>query len=107
MGVQNADKEHHEDLRVQLRMEVFRQRYMSSQSPISLYSNALIRLVPVKPVFNTFCTVRRWTGERGKTSVQYPPESPDLTPLHSYLWSDLKNTVHQKSKNTTGPEAQN
>jgi hypothetical protein len=28
-----------------------------------------------------------------KRSVEYPPLSPDLTPLDFYVWSDLKNTV--------------
>jgi hypothetical protein len=34
-----------------------------------------------------------------KRGVKYPPQSPDLTPLHFYLW------VH--FMNTAGPETQN
>lgn len=51
----------------------------------------------VKIVFFTIETcgnsfVRRWIGQRG--SVEYPPRSPDLTPLDFFLWGTLKNTVY-------------
>jgi hypothetical protein len=36
----------------------------------------------------------RWIGWRG--SVEYPPQSPGLTPLDFYLWGDLKNTVYTR-----------
>jgi hypothetical protein len=45
--------------------------------------------------------------DRVKRSVEYPPRSPDLTPVDFYLWGGLKNSVYQKAKNTAGPEAQN
>jgi hypothetical protein len=31
--------------------------------------------------------------DRVKSSVEYPHQSPDLTPLDFYLYSNLKNTV--------------
>ncbi|PSN52652.1 hypothetical protein C0J52_08821 [Blattella germanica] len=37
----------------------------------------------------------RWIGRRG--AVEYPPRSPDLTPLDFYLWGTLKDVVYRKS----------
>lgn len=34
----------------------------------------------------------RWVGRRG--SVEYPPRSPDLTPLDFFLWGHLKGKVY-------------
>jgi hypothetical protein len=34
-----------------------------------------------------------WIGRRGP--VDWPPRSPDLTPLDFYLWCHLKATVYQ------------
>ncbi|PNF37781.1 hypothetical protein B7P43_G10765 [Cryptotermes secundus] len=35
----------------------------------------------------------RWIGRRGAT--EYPPRSPDLTPLDFYLWGTLKDEVYR------------
>lgn len=35
----------------------------------------------------------RWVGNNGPT--QWPPKSPDLTPLDFYLWGTLKNEVYR------------
>ncbi|XP_042225978.1 uncharacterized protein LOC121868990 [Homarus americanus] len=40
----------------------------------------------------------RWIGRTG--NVDYPPLSPDLTPLDFYLWGNLKNTVYAKKPST-------
>jgi hypothetical protein len=34
-----------------------------------------------------------WIGRRG--TVEWPPRSPDLTPIDLYLWGNLKAMVHQ------------
>lgn len=34
----------------------------------------------------------RWVGRRG--SVEYPPRSPDVTPLDFFLWGHLKDKVY-------------
>jgi hypothetical protein len=39
------------------------------QSPRSLYGNALVRLVFVKPVFITYCRTRTWIWRRGVWSI--------------------------------------
>ena len=36
-----------------------------------------------------------WIGRRGP--VEWPPRSPDLTPLDFYLWGHLKAMVYQES----------
>ena len=36
----------------------------------------------------------RWVGRRG--AVEFPPRSPDLTPLDFYLWGPLKDDVYQR-----------
>jgi hypothetical protein len=38
--------------------------------------------------------------DKAKRSVEYPPRSPDLTPLHVYVWGDLKNAVGSKIPRT-------
>jgi hypothetical protein len=38
--------------------------------------------------------------DSARRSVEYPPRSPDLTPLDFYLWSDLENTVCIKQPRT-------
>ncbi|XP_018369530.1 PREDICTED: uncharacterized protein LOC108765352 [Trachymyrmex cornetzi] len=35
----------------------------------------------------------RWIGRRG--SIEWPPRSPDLTPLDNFYWSFLKNKVYE------------
>lgn len=35
---------------------------------------------------------RRWIGRRGP--IEWPPRSPDLTPLDFFLWGYLKNRVY-------------
>lgn len=37
----------------------------------------------------------RWIG-RASPAIQWPPRSPDLTPLDFYLWGTLKNMVYSK-----------
>jgi hypothetical protein len=44
---------------------------------------------------------------RVKWSMEYSPQFPNLMPLDFCLWGDLKNTVHQKTKNSAGHEVQN
>jgi hypothetical protein len=34
----------------------------------------------------------QWIGQRG--AVEYPPRSPDVTPLDFYLWRTLKDMVY-------------
>lgn len=36
----------------------------------------------------------KWIGRRGP--VEYPPRSPDLTPLDFFFWGQLKNMVYQQ-----------
>lgn len=36
---------------------------------------------------------QRWIGRRG--AIEWPPRSPDLTPLDFFLWGYLKNRVYQ------------
>lgn len=40
----------------------------------------------------------RWIGHRG--AVEYPPRSPDLTPLDFYLWGTLKDVVYRQKPRT-------
>lgn len=40
----------------------------------------------------------RWIGRRG--SVEYPPRSPDLTPLDFFLWGYLKDKVYKRKPKT-------
>ena len=40
----------------------------------------------------------RWTGRRG--SVDWPPRSPDLTPLDFFLWGVLKDRVYAEKPKT-------
>lgn len=40
----------------------------------------------------------RWIGRRG--SVEYPPRSPDLTPLDFFLWGYLKDKVYGRKPKT-------
>lgn len=35
----------------------------------------------------------RWMGRRG--TIEWPPRSPDLTPLDYFLWGHLKNVVYK------------
>jgi hypothetical protein len=44
----------------------------------------------------------RWIGRRG--AIEWPPRSPDLTPLDFYLWGALKGTVYRLPKPTTTDE---
>lgn len=37
------------------------------------------------------------TGKRG--TISWPPRSPDLTPLDTFLWGHLKNIVNRKRSN--------
>jgi len=36
----------------------------------------------------------QWIGRRG--AVEFPPQSPDLTPLDFYLWGSLKDDVYRR-----------
>ena len=36
----------------------------------------------------------QWIGRRG--AVEFPPRSPDLTPLDFYLWGTLKDAVYHR-----------
>jgi len=40
----------------------------------------------------------RWIGRRG--AVEFPPRSPDLTPLDFYLWGTLKDVVYRRKPAT-------
>lgn len=40
---------------------------------------------------------RRWIGRRG--TIEWPPRSPDLTPLDYFLWGHLKNVVYKTKPN--------
>jgi hypothetical protein len=40
----------------------------------------------------------QWIGRRG--GVEYPPRSPDLTPLDFYLWGTLKDMVYRRKPAT-------
>jgi len=40
----------------------------------------------------------RWIG-RGST-INWPPRSPDLTPLEFYLWGLMKSEVYRKKEDT-------
>lgn len=40
----------------------------------------------------------RWIGRNG--SIQWPPRSPDLTPLDFYLWGEIKRRVYVEESNT-------
>lgn len=40
----------------------------------------------------------RWIGRRG--SIEWPPRSPDLTPLDFYLWGHLKTVVYRTQPKT-------
>ena len=37
----------------------------------------------------------RWIGRQGP--ITWPPRSPDLTPLHFYLWGHMKSLVYTVS----------
>ncbi|PNF43075.1 hypothetical protein B7P43_G02709 [Cryptotermes secundus] len=39
-----------------------------------------------------------WIGRRG--AIEYPPRSPDLTPLDFYLWGTLKDEVYRQKTAT-------
>ena len=41
-----------------------------------------------------------WIGRRG--TFEFPPLSPDLTPLDSYVWGTLKDIVYRKKPATPG-----
>lgn len=41
----------------------------------------------------------RWIG-RGSETIQWPPRSPDLTPLDFYLWGTLKSMVYANPVNS-------
>jgi len=36
----------------------------------------------------------QWTGRRG--AAEFPPRSPDLTPLDFYLWGTFKDVVYRR-----------
>jgi hypothetical protein len=40
----------------------------------------------------------RWMGPGG--AIEYPPRSPDLTPLDFYLWRTLKDEVYRQNPTT-------
>jgi hypothetical protein len=40
----------------------------------------------------------QWIGRRG--AVEFPPRSPDLTPLNFHLWGTLKNVVYHRKPAT-------
>jgi hypothetical protein len=40
----------------------------------------------------------QWIGRRG--AVEYPPRSPDLTPLDFYLWGTLKDMAYRRKPAT-------
>lgn len=42
---------------------------------------------------------QRWIGRRGSAS-EFPPRSPDLTPMDFYLWGVMKNSVYGKKPRT-------
>lgn len=46
---------------------------------------------PVRDFLNR-CFPRRWIGRRG--TIEWPPRSPDLTPLDFFLWGYLKSKVY-------------
>ena len=39
-----------------------------------------------------------WIGRRGP--IEFPPRSPDLTPLDFYLWETLQNVVYRRKPAT-------
>jgi len=41
-----------------------------------------------------------WIGRRG--TFEFPPRSPDLTPLDFYLWGTLKDVVYRKRPTLLG-----
>ena len=41
-----------------------------------------------------------WLGRRG--TFEFPPRSPDLTPLDFYLWETLKDEVYRRKPATLG-----
>jgi hypothetical protein len=40
----------------------------------------------------------QWIGRRG--AVEFPPRSPDLTPLDLHLWGTLKDVVYHRKLDT-------
>ena len=40
----------------------------------------------------------KWIGRRGP--VEYPPRSPDLTPLEFFLWGFLKDKIYSRKPTT-------
>jgi len=41
---------------------------------------------------------QRWFGRRG--SIEWPPRSPDLTPMDFFFWGVVKNKVYEKNPKT-------
>ena len=42
----------------------------------------------------------RWIGRRGP--IEWPPRSPDMTPMDFYLWGHIKHLVFQRKPRNTG-----
>ena len=42
----------------------------------------------------------QWGRKRSSTATEFPPRSPDLTPLYLYIWGTLKNTVYATKPRT-------
>ena len=42
---------------------------------------------------------QRWLGRR-ESATEFPPQSPDLTPLDFYLWGTINNTVYATKSQT-------
>ncbi len=40
----------------------------------------------------------RWIGQKG--CIEYPPRSPDITPLEFFLWGYLKDRVYATKPDT-------
>ncbi|PSN47232.1 hypothetical protein C0J52_16550 [Blattella germanica] len=40
----------------------------------------------------------RWIGRRGP--IEFPPRSPDLTPMDFYLWGTVKDEVYRRKSRT-------
>ena len=41
---------------------------------------------------------QRWFGGRG--SIEWPPRSPDLTPMDFFFWGVVKNKMYEKNPKT-------
>jgi hypothetical protein len=103
-----VDKKISEFLAVQLTTEALRQCYslhtISKKSVWLCSREAGVSKASVYHILQSEKMNREEFRSRSE-GVEYPPRSPDLTPLEFYLWHDLKNIVC--TRNTAGPEARN